>query len=120
MWFERWLRRVFTFKEIGWTEIGEAFTRFTILKTRWFAVYLHKLNAPVWHQKCHDHPWHFWTLILIGGYWESSREGLKWRGPCTILYRTAKFSHNVVTRGTGWSIILTSHKKRDWGFMKCG
>jgi hypothetical protein len=119
-WIDRWLRRNFFHKEIGWTEIGEEFTRFTLLKTRWFTIYLHKLDAPQWHPECHDHPWHFWTLILWGGYWESSKQGLHWRGPGRILYRTAKFQHNVVTKGVGWSIILTSHKKRDWGFMKCG
>ena len=37
---EPWLRRCVTHKELGWKEIGEKFTRFVLLKTRWLSVYL--------------------------------------------------------------------------------
>ncbi len=118
---ESWLRRHFRHKELGWADIGEVFTRFTVLRTPFFSVYLHKLDAPVPHPHCHDHPWHFWTLILAGGYHEWAGKGVsyKFRGPGTILYRTAKFSHIVVTNGAGWSLIVASPKVRSWGFLVC-
>jgi hypothetical protein len=118
-WWERLLRRWFANKEIGWAEIGETFTRFTLLSTPFFKVLLHKLDAPRWHPQCHDHPWHFWTLILSGGYLEESKEGLRFRRPGTVLYRPARFAHNVITRGVGWSILVVSGKKREWGFQTC-
>lgn len=117
--WERLLRRWFAHKEIGWTEVGETFTRYTLPKTRLFAVYLHQLDAPALHPECHDHPWHFWTLILSGGYAEHTANGVSQRRSGDILYRTAKFRHNVVTRGVGWSVILASKKVRARGFVPC-
>ena len=107
--------------EIGWKEIGEEFTRYQLLKTPWFNIYLHRLFAPVWHPSCHDHPWSFVTFILWNGYLErvSSGEEVRRRAG-SILYRPAEFSHNVITPyGTAWSLIVTSRKTRDWGFQPC-
>ncbi len=118
-WFEKLLRRLLPHKELGWEEIGEKFTRFVLLRTPWRNFYLHKLNAPVWHPQCHDHPWDFWTLILAGGYWEEVDGRVIWRKPGTVLYRPAEFSHNVVTVGTAWSVIMTTKKKRQWGLHDC-
>lgn len=42
---EHLLCAIFPFKDIGWDAIGEEFTRFTLLKTRWGNVYLHRLKA---------------------------------------------------------------------------
>lgn len=115
------LRRLFPHKEIGWPEIGERFTRFTLLRTPWFNVYLHKLEAPVPHPQCHDHPWSFVAVVLSGGYWEQSFGGdWVWRGPGSVLYRHATHRHNVVTpRGvTNWSVIFTTRKFRDWKLME--
>lgn len=114
------LRRFIPFKEIGWTEIGEKFTRYQILKTRWFNIYLHQLDAPNWHPTCHDHPWNFITILLWNGYQEFS-EGKFWRRRAgSILYRPANFAHNVITPyGTSWSLIFTTKKTRDWAFVDC-
>jgi hypothetical protein len=120
--WERCLRRVFSHKELGWTEIGERFTRFTLLKTRWFTIYLHKLYSPNPHPDCHDHPWSFVTFILKGGYYEETKDGVYWRAPGSVLYRPAEFAHNVITKAddTCWSIVITSRKRRGWGFIHCG
>jgi hypothetical protein len=113
-WFERLLRRLFPHRELGWEDIGEKFTRFTLVKTRWFQVFLHKLQAPNPHPQCHDHPWSFVAVILRGGYWEYA--GGKWarRPPGRVLWRPAEFTHNVVTRGTSWSVIFATRKFRGW------
>jgi len=117
---EKLLRRSLPFKEIGWTPIGEVFTRYQILKTRWGNIYLHQLTAPQWHEKCHDHPWWFVSLILWPGYLEQNDEGFFYREPGTIWYRPAHYRHNVVTpHGTSWSLIVTGPKSRDWGFDQC-
>lgn len=122
MSLESVLNRWFPYKSIGWKEIGETFIRWTLLRTPWFQIYLHKLIAPQWHPQCHDHPWAFVTFILAGGYWEWANNVLAWRGPGTVLYRPAEFSHNVVTHGqqTAWSIIFATKKSREWGFQDCG
>lgn len=91
--FEAWLRRRLTFRELGWEEIGEKFTRFVLFKCRWFSVYLHKLDSPVENLKCHDHPWHFWAFVLWGGYFEEMGCQTAWRPAGSVLYRTASPQH---------------------------
>jgi len=120
MSFESLLRRYVPYKEIGWTEIGEKFTRYQLLKTRWLNVYLHQLYAPNWHPECHDHPWGFLAILLRRGYTE--RIGTKdyRRRPGSLLWRPATFAHNVITPyGTSWSIIFAGPKSREWGFKPC-
>jgi len=122
--FEKLLRRFVPFKEIGWEDIGEKFTRYALIKNRWFALYLHQLDCLKWHPNCHDHPWSFCTLLIWPGYLEESgvgaNYGIRWRKPGTVLYRPAEFSHNVVTpEGQSWSLVLTGPKKREWGFKQC-
>jgi hypothetical protein len=106
-------------QDMGWEEIQEKFTRFTLLSNRFFTVHLHRLEAPQWHPDCHDHPWSFVTLILRGGYEEQVGDKVYWRRPGTVLYRPAEFSHNVRTRGVAWSLIVRGRQRREWGFQTC-
>lgn len=108
-------------RQIGWKDIGEDFIRYTLLHAPFFTVYLHRLNAPNPHPECHDHPWNFLAVVLLGGYNEYHNGVWIWRGPGSILFRPATFRHNVVTRGVSWSVILTGKKFRGWGFTStCG
>lgn len=116
-WVERLLRRLFVHKEIGWKDIGESFTLFYIIRTRWFAIQLHRIEAAKPHPQCHDHPWPFITLLIRGGYYEWVDDSWHWRKPGTILYRPAVFRHNVLTKGVSWSIIIRTKKQREWGMM---
>jgi hypothetical protein len=120
-WFETFLRKHVPHKEIGWQDIGEVFFRYTLVKTRWFSLYLHQLDAPSWHPVgCHDHPWWFITVLLKGGYLEESGGKATRRYPGQILYRPAKHLHDVTTPyGRSWSLILTGRKTHDWGFSPC-
>lgn len=119
-WIERLLRKTFKFKEIGWREIGEEFTRYQLVKTSKFNVYLHQLYCPNWHDKCHDHPWDFITLILWNGYLEQIDNRYFSRVPGQFLYREANFTHSVLTpSGVSWSLVITGPKCRDWQFKDC-
>lgn len=118
--FETFLRSHLLFKEIGWTEIGEKFTRYQLLKTPWFNIYLHQLYAPNWHPECHDHPWGFIAILLKSGYLERVGSTDYRRRVGSVLFRPATFTHNVTTPyGTSWSIIFTTRKSREWGFKPC-
>lgn len=117
---EKLLRKHFKFKEIGWTDIGEQFTRYSIFRAPWFNVYLHQLDAPNWHPECHDHPWGFIAILLWRGYLERVGNKDFRRLPGSVLFRPATFTHNVITPyGTSWSLIFTTRKSRDWGFKPC-
>lgn len=115
----RFLRWLLPHDEIGWKDIGEEFTRFTLLKTPWLRVYLHRLKALTQHPTCHDHPWSFVTFLLNGGYWEFHDPDWTWRRPGSVLYRPAEWRHNVVTEGVSWSLVVTGSKHRRWGFLDC-
>lgn len=133
-WFTRLLCKTFSYKEIGWKDIGETFYRWTLFTFRGYKIFLHKLDAPNWHPQCHDHPWDFWAFIIWPGYWEKldPKQKLKntgqhcggnvyWRRPLTILYRPAASKHNVITPiGTpNWSLVIVTPKKRGWGMLDC-
>lgn len=127
-WFEKLARKHLAYKEIGWEDVGERFTRYALLKTRWGNVYLHQLYAPVWHPECHDHPWGFLTILLWRGYLErvpcpycGGKHTLDFRRwPGMVLWRPATFTHSVTTPyGTSWSLILTGPKSNVWGFRPC-
>ncbi len=103
-------------KEMGWSEIGETFTRFVLIETSLFSVFVHRAIAETWHPKCHDHPWDFLALVLRGGYHERTPDGeTTWRGPGSLLFRRAEFAHN--TKGTWWSVVFTGPKRRKWSFV---
>lgn len=124
------LRRWLPYKDLGWLDIGEVFTRFQLIKTRWFSLYLHRLDCPREHPHCHDHPWWFVTLILWGGYWEKAYHDTsfslpywRWQRPGKILYRPAEWKHSVITpvlpNRPMWSLVLVGPKSREWGFKEC-
>lgn len=94
-----------------------------------FNITLHKIvksDDPIFH----DHPWPFITIILKGGYWEHTpvyndkgeifAEFTTWRGPGSILKRSAKEFHwleideNV---GPATTLFLMGPQQRDWGFL---
>lgn len=118
--FEAFIRRHLSFKEIGWTDIGEEFTRYALWRTPWFNIYLHQLYAPMWHMECHDHPWGFIAVLIKNGYVERVGKRDYRRRVGSVLFRPATFTHNVITPyGTSWSVIFTTRKSRDWGFKPC-
>jgi hypothetical protein len=108
-------------EDIGWKEINETFIRYTLLKTRWFRVYVHRLTAVQAHEACHNHPWSFIAFVLKGGYNEFTKDtGWVWRGPGSVLRRPAAWSHNVTTKSEGmWSLVITGPKAHEWSFQKC-
>jgi hypothetical protein len=67
---------------------------------------------------CHDHPFNFWSLVLLGGYREFAQNGtfiVRW--PLSLVYRPATHRHRVqLLRGYCWTLILKRDAAREWGF----
>lgn len=100
--------------------------RWTLLTTPWFTIKLHKLlmSDPV---DLHDHPWSYMSVILWGGYNEvrvgAGTYSCKWFRPGSILLRKASSPHRLELLPKtkfSLSLIITTGKYRDWGFMKDG
>ena len=43
----------------------------------------------------HDHYWSYITIILKGGYWETTEKGTFWRGPGYIGFRKGADRHSL-------------------------
>lgn len=104
---------------------------------KWRRAYLHILGRPDDDREYHDHPWSFWTIVLFGGYTETSHimtRGFKqvsarptgtfredrigWLG---VRYRPATHAHLITrlhTRRVVTLVLRDNTKARDWGFWK--
>ena len=95
---------------------GTFFIRYTLAKTPWFAVYLHRFFRGDIDRCLHDHPWPFISVVLKGGYWEVMSDGYHWRRPGSILWRPAKTAHRIECGPGTWSLVVVGRRVRDWGF----
>jgi hypothetical protein len=87
-----------------------------------FNLMLHKicLSDP---DDLHDHPWWYATLILKGGYWETTPKGRFWRGPGHFRISAPHSLHRIeVPEGSpgSWSLFFRGFKVRKWGFVQNG
>lgn len=121
-------------------------TRWTLPSLPWGALYLHRFHRSD-ADDLHDHPWHFWILILWRGYIEETpcpncvrSDGRRcWvkngcslcedRGrlrkrvwPGMILRRPAIWRHRVelVDGKTAVTLIWRGRYVREWGFWVKG
>lgn len=107
------------------------FTRYDLIRCRWFQLYLHEFKRSDNSRCLHDHPWWFVTWILADGYYEecptrdkvTGKNGLftttkEWKRPGSILYRRAEFTHRIALRPdtAPWSLVLVGKHSRPWGF----
>lgn len=114
----RWLLRRLKSKDIG-GDGGIFFRRYTLLKTKRCAIYLHEFFRGDLDRCLHDHPWSFVSVVLKGGYWEVMQDGWHWRPPGSILFRPAETRHRIVLSSAApktWSLVVVGRVQRAWGF----
>lgn len=99
------------------------FRRWTILKTPWFAVYLHHILRGDEDLHPHNHPWNFISLILKGFYWEYDRFWNKRKYKSFNLnIKKAKEFHKLELTAPVWTLVFCGKKKfkeivSDWGYL---
>lgn len=117
-------------------------TRWRLVQTPWFGVYLHAIRLPDTDRHLHDHPWDFASVVLAGGYTEElvhedrgtrtrfvgpHRRGsdgmlrptlkLRWRRRTNV--KRAHVYHRVqrLTRTPTWTLALTGPRRPvPWGY----
>lgn len=118
-------------------------TRWRILQTPWFGVYLHRIHLPDTDRHLHDHPWTFGSIVLRGGYIEELPVGAdEWigssetaaamvrrpggtfskfvrRGWLSVGFRRAEDLHRIdrLYRTPTWTLVLVGRRRRTWGFQ---
>lgn len=93
--------------------------RYTVFKTQWFAVYLHRILRSDSTADYHDHPWAFAHLILEGRYIEEtpSRPARRVR-PGSFAIRGPRYAHRLeLIDGEVWTLVIVGRKRRQWGFV---
>ena len=65
-------------------------------RPRWFPfnIFVHKILKSDLGD-LHDHYWSYLTIVLKGGYWETTKKGQFWRGPGYIGLRKASDTHSL-------------------------
>lgn len=103
-------------------------TRFIIIQTPLFSIYVHKMHRSDYERALHDHPWAFLSLVLkpYAEHFYKSRKQPNYyiqHEMFDILYRPAKWKHRVVISefiDYGLTLVLTGPRVRKWGFWPGG
>lgn len=99
-------------------------TRFFIVNTERFGIYLHRIDRPDLDRDCHDHPWSFVTIVLRGGYKEERREPscsriARWRWRFSVAYRHRTDAHRIaVVLPNTWTLVIRGRDTLTWGFYR--
>lgn len=99
---------------------------------RLFSVRVHHIRRPDLDRFPHDHPWHFVSIILRGGYMEQwckaddfQAVGRRWikfnrRRVNRFSFHKKTDLHKIMRFNRGdegaWTLIFTGPKAREWGF----
>lgn len=97
-------------------------SRYYLIKTRWFGLFINRFyDHDIW---LHCHPWHWFTIILRGGYVEEEADGTThYRTAGNFKYRRSQEFHcisRIIDPGNTWTLFWHGKHHRTWGFMKEG
>lgn len=93
-------------------------TRWRVIGTPFFGIYLHRFTGPDPRPTLHDHPWRFVSIILRGGYVEVGPTG-----PRTVRRFNVRGLGSVhyiesLLRNPTWTLMLVGRRQRKWGYVR--
>lgn len=101
-------------------------TRWRLIQTPLFALYLHRMDGPDPRPTLHDHPWPFVSLILRGGYDEDRLDP----NDLTVVSRRVRWvnvmptfgAHSIrrLLRTPTWTFLIVGRRRRMWGYVERG
>ncbi len=94
-------------------------TRWRILQTPWFGVFLHAIRLPDQDRHLHDHPWSFVSLVLRGTYVEQRPGSITARRAGSVAFRRAVDLHRILAlhKSPVWTLVFVGPRRRRWGFQ---
>lgn len=99
-------------------------TRWRLIQTPWFGIYLHRLGGPDPRPTLHDHPWPFVSLILRGGYVESRLDPMtrdvRQHTVTRLNFMGLQGAHSIrrLFRTPTWTLLLVGRRVRTWGYLE--
>jgi hypothetical protein len=95
-------------------------TRYRVLQTPWFGIYVHRFDGPDSRPTLHDHPWPFVSLVLWGGYRERRSYGPTDTRIRMLNLKRATDVHyiRVLDRTPTWTLMLVGRRQRVWGYVE--
>lgn len=104
---------------------GNYLTRYRIIQTPRFSLYLHRFDGPDPRATLHDHPWNFVSLILRGGYIERrlnthDRSVNEHHAVRRVNLIRTHDAHAITSllRVPTWSLLLVGARRRTWGYWE--
>lgn len=100
-------------------------TRWRLIQTPWFAIYLHRMDGPDPRPTLHDHPWPFVSFVLRGGYDErrldpmtmlvDPRRRVRW-----VNVMPLEGAHAIINllRTPTWTFLLVGRRVKTWGYLE--
>ena len=83
-------------------------------RPKWFPfnIFIHKLLKSDLGD-LHDHYWTYLTIILKGGYWETTLKGTFWRKPGYFGFRRYRDRHSIQIPKNkhAWTLLFVGPKK---------
>lgn len=94
------------------------FRRWRIWEIAKFRIYLHNILESDQDAHEHGHPWNFCSIILKGGYIETSLGRTTIAKPGSILIRDYLEPHKITKLfGSTWTLVIAWGPHRDWGYL---
>lgn len=99
-------------------------TRYGIVQTPWFSVFVHRMDGPDSRSTLHDHPWQFVSFVLKGGYHERRLEphkrGVYTRRVTRVNVMRTHDAHSIerLIRVPTWTLMVTGPRRRVWGYWR--
>lgn len=102
-------------------------TRWRIIDSKWFGIFLHKMHRPDASPILHDHPWPFVSFVLRGGYTERRKDmdagddgPARSRHVGHINLKRLKDAHYIrsLDRTPTWTLVFVGRTHRVWGYWE--
>jgi|SRR6185436_1243939 len=117
------LRKLLLVKEIISKQGIIHFRRYRLLQTPLFSIYIHQICQSD-TDDMHDHPWHFLSIILKGGYREISRSFPYFKDlkvvdyyPGDVIVHHLNDVHKIsLLNKSVWTLVFVFGRKKYWGY----
>jgi len=99
------------------------FRRWQVVKTRWFAIYIHAIYKADEEKHLHNHPWNFWSFVVKGSYTERLLNfKLNPRFAGTSVYRQRDQFHKIedLHSPVVWTFNVAWGFRDTWGYSVNG